>query len=225
MRLRKRDARGLACFLVLLVLLLTTGLIALLQHTLHVRFQRPFRNEDIRQFSQSASKELQDCTATSKSALCTWARQYSIANRKRPANWSPREGWQEGLGAVQSVRHASDRGLTAVGNSTSSNIPHKQSLQSVLHSLWPSQNQSDLPPVEPAVLPQCGALHTQACIAVVGAHCCNSLLSLHGATLQCARLLYSRECQCVPCFATRNARLPCSSGAKCHHECDMQIWR
>lgn len=158
-----------ACFLVLLVLLGLAGFTALSRsrgrHHAYFRSRGPFSDYKLRQFGQPTFNELQNCTASSRSAVCKWAKQHNRVNRKRPADWEPKEGWPEELETTHSLHHASDRALTALDNINDSS--RKMSLQSVLQSLWPYQEQ-DLPIVEQSSLPQCSALPMQPCIALVG---------------------------------------------------------
>lgn len=164
-----------ACFLFLLVLLGLAGFTALSRsrgrHHAYFRSRGPFSEHKLRQFGQSASNDLQNCTASSRSAVCKWAKQHNRVNRKRPADWEPKEGWPEELETTHSLHHASDRALTALDNANDSSRNFRMSLQSVLQSLWPYQEQ-DLPIVEQSSLPQCSALHTQPCIALVGMWWC-----------------------------------------------------
>lgn len=178
----KNSALGkLACFLVLLVFLVFAGVTALSrgQHSAHFRSRGPFSNQKLRHFGQTASNELQNCTARSTSAVCKWAKQHSRTNRKRPADWKPKVGWPDDMEMAQSVRHTSDRALTAVDNSTSASST-KESLQSVLQTLWPVQRQPDLPTVQRSSMPQCAALYNQPCIAVVGMQHWSSLSNCDG---------------------------------------------
>lgn len=160
-----------ACFLVLLVFLGSAGFIAVSRstgrHHAYFRSRGPFSEHKLRQFGQSASNELQNCTASSRSTVCKWAKQHNRVNRKRPADWEPKEGWPEELETTQLLHHASDRALAAVDNANDPSRNFRMSLQSVLQSLWPYQEQ-DLPIVEHSSLPQCSALHRQPCIALVG---------------------------------------------------------
>ncbi len=110
----------LACLFLLVSLVCLAGAAALYRgsSSAHFRSQGPFSNDRLRQFGQSASNGLQNCTATSSSAVRKWARQHSRINRKRPADWEPKAGWPEELEMTQSLRHSSDQALTALDNVT-----------------------------------------------------------------------------------------------------------
>lgn len=175
-----------ACFLSLLILLCLAGFVAFLRRT-PFQSQASFSSDRLRQFGLSQSNELHKCTTTSTSAVCKWARQHSRANRKRPTDWEPKEGWPEELEVTQSLHHASDRALTALDNATGSSQSTRESLQNVLHSLWPMQSKPDLPILEQSSLPQCAALYRQPCIALVGKHCFTTAAWLLQCCQRCAR--------------------------------------
>lgn len=156
-----------ACFLSLLILLGLAGFVAFHRGS-PFQSQAGFSSDKLRQFGLPASNELYKCTSTSTSAVCKWARQHSGVNRQRPTDWEPKEGWPEELEVTQSLHHASDRALTALDNTTGSSHTTRESLQSVLHSLWPMQSKPDLPIQKQSSLPQCAALYRQPCIALVG---------------------------------------------------------
>ena len=171
-RLRAAVSRR-ACFFSLLILLGLVGFVAFHRGT-PFHSQASLSSDRLRQFGLSASNELHKCTPTSISAVCTWARQHSRVNRKRPTDWEPKEGWPQELEVTPSLHHASDRALTALDNATGSSQTTRESLQNVLHSLWPMQSKPDLPILEQSSLPQCAALYRQPCIALVGKHCCTT---------------------------------------------------
>ena len=167
-----------SCFLSLLILLGLAGFIAFHRGS-PFQSQASFSSDRLRQFGLSASNEVHKCTPTSTSAVCKWARQHSRVNRKRPTDWEPKEGWPDDLEVTQSLHHASDRALTALDNATGSSQTSRESLQSVLHSLWPMQSKPDLPILEGSSLPQCAALYSQPCIALVGKHCCTPAFDIY----------------------------------------------
>ena len=162
-----------ACCLGLLLLLTLAGFSALSKdrRSRHFHSRGPVDNSALRQLAQSASSELQNCTAASKSPVCNWARKHNRANRKRPADWEPKEGWPEDVDMAASLRHASDRALAAVGNATTSVHTPVQPLQSIVQSFWPNPVEPGSSGTQAANLPQCSAVHGHSCVAVIGKTC------------------------------------------------------
>ena len=152
---------------ILLIGLYVTGS-RLPQRLAYFRSQGRLSDHKLRQFSQSVSKESQDCNAHPRSAFCKLARKQSRANRQRPRDWSPKPGWPESLVVTNSMRHTSERALTALEKAQSSSLSSSQSLQSVLQSLWLTQSNLNLPITQQSSLPQCSALYNQPCIALIG---------------------------------------------------------
>ena len=172
-RIRRRLAVKTAFCAGILLLLALAGFSALSKGrpSTHARSRGPGKRNPLRQFRQSASNELQNCTATSRSPVCDWARKHNRANRKRPVDWEPKEGWPEDAVIVSTVRHASDRALAAVGNVTTSTRRALEPLQSVAQSIWPAQKTPEAPATQQQNLAQCTVFHSHACIAVIGGSC------------------------------------------------------
>ena len=169
-RSRHKSKIKSACFLGLLLLLTLAGFSALSKgrRSRHFLSRGLSDNDALRQIAQSASSELQNCTAASNSPVCNWAKKHSRANRKRPADWEPKEGWPEDAEVAASLRHASDRALAAVGNATSSVHTPVQALQTIVQSFWPNPAAHGSSGTQAASLPQCNAVQGHSCIAVIG---------------------------------------------------------
>lgn len=151
------------CIVFLLVLLLAGFSVSRGRRSSHFP-----SNDAIRKVGQPALNLLRNCTAASTSPVCKWARKHNRANRKRPVDWEPKEGWPEDVEVLSSTRHTSDRALTAVEKALLSlNMP-SQPLQSVAQSFWPTQSAPWASETQRSNLPQCAALHSHPCIAVIG---------------------------------------------------------
>lgn len=161
---------GAAVCIVLLLVLVLAGFSALSRgrQSSYFRSQGPGNNSALEQLGQSASNELRNCTATSTSPVCLWARKHNRANRKRPVDWEPKEGWPEDADFLSSVRRVSDRTLTAVEKASRSLDKPIEPLQSIVQSLWPVQSAPAASDTQQSESPQCAALHSRPCIAVIG---------------------------------------------------------
>ena len=159
----KSVAISKAAFCLVLLLLVLAGFSTLSRGRQSGHFGSNSPGSALEQLGQPAINELRNCTATSNSPLCKWARRYNRANRKRPVDWEAAEGWPEGAELLSSIRHASDRTLTAVDKASNELEP----LQNIAQSFWPVQHApvSDTPR---SSLPQCANLHDRPCIAFIG---------------------------------------------------------
>ena len=148
---------------IILLLLVLAGFSAFSGGRQSSRFGSQRRGSALEQLGRSAIHELRDCTAASKSPLCKWVRRHNRANRKRPVDWEPAEGWPENAEVLSSIRHTSDRTLTAVEKADKPLEP----LQNIVQSFWPMQ---PAPGVDTrrSSLPQCASLHNRPCIAIIG---------------------------------------------------------
>ena len=127
-----------------------------------------FRQLDLANFG--ASYDLSDCTPSSKAPICKWAKQYSRANRKRPADWKAKPGWPEDTAnSRQQSRHISERSLSALVNvDAASHNASARPLQEVLDAVWPSRDQRATARLDPVDMPQCKVFAGQTCVALVG---------------------------------------------------------
>ncbi|KAL3152007.1 hypothetical protein ABBQ32_001126 [Trebouxia sp. C0010 RCD-2024] len=181
------------CIVFLLVLLLAGFSVSRGRRSSHFP-----SNDAIRKVGQPALNLLRNCTAASTSPVCKWARKHNRANRKRPVDWEPKEGWPEDVEVLSSTRHTSDRALTAVEKALLSlNMP-SQPLQSVAQSFWPTQSAPWASETQRSNLPQCAALHSHPCIAVIGSGNFSYELQpeLHNCTtVQELQLVTAANCQ------------------------------
>lgn len=170
---KKTKVFNKAC-LTCLLLLVGLGIVLIVVATQASGGSRPshnFKHLDLEQFGAAASRDLTHCGPSSKASICKWARQYSRANRKRPADWKPKPGWQEDTAHDgQQARHISDRSLTALDNSSQPTSSHTATrpLSEVLKTLWPLHDQTQTAEQHPAALPQCAAFRGQSCVAILG---------------------------------------------------------
>lgn len=164
-------AKTACCLVLLLVLLLAGFSVSRGRPSSQFRSLRPGSNNPFEQLGQPALNELRNCTAVSMTPVCKWARKHSRANRKRPVDWEPKEGWPEDAEILSSIRHASDRALTAVEQALLPLNRPSQPLQSIAQSFWPTQNTPEASDTQRSNLPQCAGLHSHPCIALIG-ECC-----------------------------------------------------
>ena len=151
-------------FCIVLLLLVLAGFNAFSKGRQSSHFGSHSRGSALEQLGQPALNELRDCTAASKSPLCKWARRHNRANRKRPVDWEPAEGWPENAEVLSSIRHTSDRTLTAVEKADKPLEP----LQNTVQSFWPMQDAPGVSDTPRSSLPQCTNLHNRPCIAIIG---------------------------------------------------------
>ena len=161
-------AKAAWCIVFLLVLLLAGFSASRGRRSTHFRSFSPGSNNAFEQLGQPSLNALRNCTAASTSPVCKWARKHNSANRKRPVDWEPKEGWPEDVEVLSSIRHASDRALTAVEKALFSLNKPSQPLQSVAQSFWPTNSAPGASDTQPSDLPQCAALHSHPCIALIG---------------------------------------------------------
>ena len=170
---KKTKVFSKAC-LTCLLLLVGLGIVLTVVATQVSGGSRPshnFKHLDLEHFGAAASRDLTHCGPSSKTPICKWARQYSRANRKRPADWKPKPGWQEDTAQDrQQAGHASDRSLTALDNSSQPTSSHTATrpLSEVLETLWPLHDPTQTAEQQPAALPQCAAFRGQSCVAILG---------------------------------------------------------
>lgn len=153
-----------AAFCIVLLLLALAGFSAFSRGRQPSHFGSHSPGSALEQLGQPAINELRDCTSTSTSPLCKWVRRHNRANRKRPVDWEPAEGWPEDAGVLSSTHHASDRALTAVEKAEKSPEP----LQNIVQSFWPVQPVPGAADTPQSSLPQCAHLHSCPCIAIIG---------------------------------------------------------
>ena len=152
-----------AAFCIVLLLLALAGFSAFSRGRQPSHFGSHSLGSALEQLGQPAVNELRDCTLA-KSPLCKWARRYNRANRKRPVDWEPAEGWPEDAEVLSSIRHTSDRALTAVEKGDKP----PEALQNIVQSFWPVQPAPGVSDTPQSSLPQCGHLHNRPCIAIIG---------------------------------------------------------
>ena len=162
-RTRRVAIAKASCCIVLLLLVLA-GFNAFSRGRQSSHFGSHSPGSALEQLGQPAVNELRSCTAASKSPLCKWARRHNRANRKRPVDWEPPEGWPEDAQVLSSIRQASNRALTAVEKANKPLEP----LQHIVQSFWPVQHAPVLSNTPPSSLPQCANLHNRHCIAIIG---------------------------------------------------------
>lgn len=174
-------ARAACCIVLLLLLLAGFNAFPRGRHSSPFGSYSP--GSALEHLGQPAINELSNCTAASTSPLCKWARKHNRANRKRPVDWEPAEGWPEHAEVLSSTRHASDRALTAVKEASLVADRTPEPLENIAKSFWPMQHVPGVSNTPQSTQPQCSDLHNRPCIAIIGEGCMQ-YMSLPGCYVQ-----------------------------------------